>query len=256
MKAKDLADTILNTGIVYDEFNNEHYLKSSIDKKEGDLLRKIVDEIKPINSIEIGCAYGISALYICSVLEDFKEKAHTIIDPYQSTQWKNIGRLNLNRAGIDFLKIIEIPSEIVLPRLVSEGKSFDFGFIDGYHTFDHTLVDFFYIDRLISIGGVIAIDDTSWPSINKVIRYVNNNYKNYTIVDQVKIKYSIKRNVFEKFIKYPITTISKVMPPKFRYEILSDKTIQPDKKIKLNSSMIVLKKTGIDTRKYNDFNDF
>ena len=34
-----------------------------------------------------------------------------IIDPFQSTDWHNIGITNLKRAGFDFFELIEKPSE-------------------------------------------------------------------------------------------------------------------------------------------------
>jgi len=35
----------------------------------------------------------------------------------------------------------------VLPRLLESGKKIDFAYIDGWHTFDYTLLDWCYIDR-------------------------------------------------------------------------------------------------------------
>jgi hypothetical protein len=39
------------------------------------------------------------------------------------------------------------------------------------HTFDYALVDFFYIDKMLNIGGVVIFDDLSYPSIRKLCRY-------------------------------------------------------------------------------------
>ena len=47
-----------------------------------------------------------------------------------------------------------------LPRLLT----FDMVFIDGYHTFDHALVDPVYANRLMLVGGYIVIDDCNWSS--------------------------------------------------------------------------------------------
>ncbi len=256
MAAEDLIYKILTTNIVNDEKNTEFQLHSNIDRKECEFLKKILNEFKPINAIEIGCAYGISSLVICSMLENYNNSHHTIIDPHQSTQWNNIGVINLKRAGIDFFDLIELPSEIALPDLLSRGKSYDFGLIDGFHTFDHTLVDFFYLNRLIRVGGVIVIDDISWPSVNKFIRYILNNYPCYQPIDQVEFKYSFNRDIFEKFVKTPISLSTKIFPKKIRNELFSNKTIQMDKKLKLNSTMFALKKVEEDNRSYNLFEDF
>ena len=49
-------------------------------------------------------------------------------------------------------------------------KPFDFIFIDGWHTFDYTLVDMFYADRLLRIGGYLLIDDALHSGRNFVFR--------------------------------------------------------------------------------------
>ena len=60
-----------------------------------------------------------------------------------------------------------------------EGVHVDFAFIDGWHTFDFALVDFFYVDRLLRCGGVVVLDDTDFPSVWKLCRYIitNRGYK-------------------------------------------------------------------------------
>ncbi len=102
MKAQDVIDKIYLTKIVIDEFNTEFPLHSHIDNSEYEFIKTILKDIKPIKTIEIGCAYGISSLAICSLLENNQNSYHTIIDPYQSIDWKNIGIMNLKRADIEF----------------------------------------------------------------------------------------------------------------------------------------------------------
>ena len=50
-------------------------------------------------------------------------------------------------------------SYIALPKLLEKYKYnyFDFIFIDGFHTFDYTLVDFFFSNLLLKINGIIVI---------------------------------------------------------------------------------------------------
>ena len=56
--------------------------------------------------------------------------------------------------------------------LVAEGAKFDFVFIDGYHSFDYTLLDFFYADLMLDVGGVVAVHDTVMPSVYKSMRFI------------------------------------------------------------------------------------
>jgi len=255
MNARELLDEIFKTQKVTDQSGNEFKLNSNLDEKEGEFLKNIIHDTKSSRTIEVGCAFGISSLYICSELGKSQHPSHTIIDPYQSTEWKNIGIENLKRANINFFELIEKPSEIALPQLLSEGRVFDFAFIDGWHTFDHTLIDFFYLNRMITVGGVIVIDDVGMPGVNKLMRYLLN-YPGYEMIGNVEIGVTVQRNLFDLIIKSPFTLFSKILPKKIKYEIFASKIIKSDRKLKLKSSMIALKKTKEDNRPWNWFEEF
>lgn len=129
------------------------YRMSSISAKEGERIWECIRKNGFRRTIEIGCALGVSSLYICDATSVFLNSSHTIIDPYETRDWGGIGVRNLEARGIDFALLIEQPSELALPGLLEKGAEFDFAFIDGWHTFDHSLVDFFYLNRLIRVGG-------------------------------------------------------------------------------------------------------
>ena len=61
-----------------------------------------------------------------------------------------------------------------------------FALIDGWHTFDQVLPDFFYVDQLLEDGGIVAFDDVVMAAINRAVRYFLN-YPNYRIVESVTI---------------------------------------------------------------------
>jgi predicted O-methyltransferase YrrM len=158
-------------------------IHSIISLDEGEFLSRLIAERKPRVSLEVGLAFGISALFICEALETASpDPRHIVIDPaqYAEAHWHGVGMANLERAGYSrFVEFIAKPSQIALPELVAAGLKIDFAFVDGEHTFDHVLVDFFFIDQLLNVGGLIVFDDTSWPSIRRVARFVatNRNYK-------------------------------------------------------------------------------
>src|SRR5262245_23921222 len=68
----------------------------------------------------------------------------------------------------------QIPTPLATAPLARNEK-IDFAFLDGQHTFDYVLVDFFYVDKLLSVGGIIVFDDLQYPSVRKVCRYVLTN---------------------------------------------------------------------------------
>jgi predicted O-methyltransferase YrrM len=150
------------------------HLPVAIDPEEGRFLGRIIDAVKPSVSLEIGMAYGVSTLYICEALSQLPKSSarHIVMDPFQSTQWRGIGLLNVGAAGFaHMVEFHEDRSEFVLPRLLAGGTQIDFAFIDGWHTFDQVLLEFFYVNRMLSVGGVIAFDDAERRGINRVIRH-------------------------------------------------------------------------------------
>ena len=153
----------------------EHPLEAEIGPDEGEFLHKIISaDPTVVRTLEVGCAYGLSSLHICHALRDRPEARHTIIDPFQNTQWDGVGVSNLARAGVDFFRLIEKRSEFALPEVLAadgEGK-FDFVFVDGWHTFDHTLLDCFYATRLLRVGGYLAIDDLLIRPVHRAADYV------------------------------------------------------------------------------------
>jgi predicted O-methyltransferase YrrM len=149
-------------------------LRSQVAQKQGDLLATVIAKIRPKTSLEVGFAYGISTLYIGDALDRLHQPVrHIAIDPFQSTHWRSIGSRNVASAGFDkFVQLIEEKSEIALPQLLAAETTLDFALIDGWHTFDHALVDFFYINKMLRVGGVVVLDDASYASISKLVDHI------------------------------------------------------------------------------------
>lgn len=173
---KTIIHGIYETGSVRGRSGKVHKLHSAIDPREGEFLSKIIkNDPKIIRTLEIGCAYGLSSLHICSATAGRVGASHTIVDPFQNSDWDGAGTKNLEDAGIDFFKFVEVKSEFALPRLLEDNEGrFDFVFVDGWHTFDHTLLDCFYATRLLRVGGYLAIDDVAFPSVSRVVSFLKN----------------------------------------------------------------------------------
>ena len=105
---------------------------------------------------------------------------HIVIDPIQNlpygnlpyggrdlpSGWEGVGLTNIRRAGYsDIVDFHDVPSYQYLAQLSAEHATIDFAFIDGAHNFDYVLVDVFLIDKLLKRGGIIILDDVSYPSI-------------------------------------------------------------------------------------------
>lgn len=145
----------------------------------GESLRAWVRREGAKRTIEIGLAYGISALHICEglVANGHPDARHVAIDPYQRTGPDGVGFAScglqfLEEAGLmPVVEYHEEESQIALPRLLAEGRSFDLAFVDGNHRFDRVFLDLYYLGRLVRRGGVVILDDYELPGIARAASF-------------------------------------------------------------------------------------
>lgn len=164
---------IYEAGVTYDGHGRAHEITSAVSPEQGERLYRLVLSGRPCVTLEIGLACGLSALYICRGLRDVGGRKHIAIDPYQSERFSSAGISTLQRAG--YGKLVELHeerSDRCLPRLVDEGVQVGFALIDGWHTFDYALVDFYYVHRLLRIGGIVVFHDCQMPAVRRVTRLV------------------------------------------------------------------------------------
>lgn len=168
---------IIETGFCKNASGDPVKLDFHIPTEVGEFLHAVVADVKPTVSLEVGFAFGVSAMFICDALVRTPQTRHIVIDPVQLLEpFKGQGLHNLKRAGYgDILDFRNLPSHLALPKLEEEGCKVDFAFIDGIHTFDHTLVDFFHVDKMLRVGGIVAFDDSCWGSVRKVCRFIAKN---------------------------------------------------------------------------------
>jgi predicted O-methyltransferase YrrM len=138
------------------------------------LLRDWVLREKAARTIEVGLAYGFSTLHICEGLArgGNPEAAHTAMDPHQLTGYAGAGLRVLRNAGADgIVDFHPEESQLLLPRFVKEGRTFDLAFVDGNHRFDYVFTDLFFLGRLVRKGGVVILDDYNLPGIRKAASF-------------------------------------------------------------------------------------
>lgn len=129
----------------------------------GEFVRDACIGERAGSCVEVGMAWGLSTLHILEGLlaNGVTGRTHVVIDPMQSSTFHNAARRTLRESGADELvEFYEERSDLVLPRLISDGRVFDFAFIDGDHRFEGVFVDVLFVDRLLKPGGVVALDDT------------------------------------------------------------------------------------------------
>ncbi len=148
------------------------------------VIKRAIEVAKPKVGCEVGLAYGLSTLHILDAMSEYGGGRLIGMDPAQhDSVWQGGGLHNVRRAGYeDRYEFHEASSQLALPKLAAAGQRVQFGFIDGWHTFDHTLVDFFYIDAMMDAGGVVILDDVGYPGLQRLAHFIVSN-RDYTVLD-------------------------------------------------------------------------
>ena len=157
-------------------------IHSNIHRPYAEGLYEMVRRANPAVVIEVGMAFGVSSLAILTALGDGQGKLISI-DPVQSSDWKGCGRAAVERAGFGVRHgLIEDYDYNALPRLLASGVKCGLAYIDGWHTFDHAMLDWWYLDKMLPMNGVVGFNDCGWPAVDKAIRFMLSHRK-YTEVD-------------------------------------------------------------------------
>jgi predicted O-methyltransferase YrrM len=145
----------------------------SLPQQDCDVLRDLLVEDRARVVIEIGLAYGSSALAIgeALVLLGAQEATHVVIDPHQDAfhdaGWNAITAADLG----DICTLLAERSQFALPRLATQGFVADAAFVDGSHIFHRAFVDLAFLHELVRPGGLIVLDDCQWPAVATATRY-------------------------------------------------------------------------------------
>lgn len=165
-----LAEQIIDQHFTHDAAGKQIAGSSFISRAQGRALTELIQsDASILRTMEIGCAQGVSSLFICDALKGRPGARHTIVDPFQETDWHGAGRAALSREGHDNYDFVEELSEILLPRWVQEGRQFDM----------------IFSTELLRIGGYLAVDDTGMPPVAKAFRYVEQ-FPCYEVVRKVQ----------------------------------------------------------------------
>ncbi len=174
-----VIDEMYDAGVVTADDGKRLRLRDfAVSRAHGEVLAGATQAIAPRATIEVGCASGLSTLHMCrgrqaaGCLEP--GSAHTI-DLKQTTHWHNIGHRAIERAGLcEIVCLYEEAAHTVLPRLIDRLR-IQFAFLDGWHMFDFVMVEAFYCDLMLDVGGVIALHDMFMPALQSFAAFWTTN---------------------------------------------------------------------------------
>ncbi|MEI6450103.1 MAG: class I SAM-dependent methyltransferase [Actinomycetes bacterium] len=156
---------------------------------EGMTLHSLCVTDRVTATLEVGLAYGFSAVFLLAALDRVGGGTHTAIDPFQMTDWHGIGMTHASELTAQSATLtsrsftwIEDRSDRALVDLERAGRTCGLVFIDGYHRFDDVLVDFTLSARMCRSGGLIVLHDMWLDSIKAVASFVRNDRPDFAEV--------------------------------------------------------------------------
>ena len=237
---------IFEQRIVRDASGREHPLESETPLSQCEFLQSIIAEIGASKCLEVGLAYGVSSMFIGEAIKKKEDKRFIVVDPMQS-DWHDIGLHNLVRSGyIEFVEFHRDFSFNVLPQLLQAGTEIDFAYIDTTKVFDWVLVDVFFVTRILRVGGVMVLDDCTWPGLRKLARFLSK-LPHLTIHGR---HFEYKNSIRKKLI----STVSRHLP--FSHRVLAPETLITDEELGINARCIAFEKTNNDERNWDWSIDF
>lgn len=181
-KVREVRERLLRAGrvVARQDGRSRELFPVAIGMEEGSALREWVRKEGALRTLETGLGFAISTLFICEgLLANGPDGRHVAMDPYQfsglpmhRTTYVGVGLQILEEAGVlDLVEFHPAESQIVLPRLLAEGRSFDLAFLDGNHRFEGVFLDLIYSGRLLKEGGVVFVDDVQLPTVARAVNF-------------------------------------------------------------------------------------
>lgn len=134
----------------------EHFSGASSGDGKLTVLRALVRHENARAILEIGTAYGVSAITMALAQQAPNVTTIDFFEPQASIGPKNIASVT---AGVECIKERK---ETALMRLAKEGRRFDFVFHDGGHSGDGYVQDFDTIHTVLEAKALYVIDDIAW----------------------------------------------------------------------------------------------
>ncbi|GEO07618.1 class I SAM-dependent methyltransferase [Segetibacter aerophilus] len=234
--------------IEIDESGERIPLHSHTSKEQGEFLQDMFDLINPNTSLEVGFAYGISTLFILEKhrQNNSSERCHIVIEP--DSYWGAAAVHNIQKEGlIKYLEIKKDFSDRILTSLYLQNHRIQFAYIDTTKRFDIVMQDFYFIDKMTDVGGVVILDDCGggWPGIQRVARYVNSLPHYKLLGKHGQTRQSVKRSLI-----LGLANISLRLVP-LKEQLVETSSFKTNKELGLNYACLAFKKILEDDRKWD-----
>jgi predicted O-methyltransferase YrrM len=175
-------------------YQTSRYYPSVTPFPQGHTLHCLVLEQRLDLTLEIGLAFGGSALFICNAHQRKGTGHHYAIDPFQIDSFHGVGQALIRKAGLGaYFQWLPTPAQAALPALRATGMVFDLIYIDGDHGVTAVLSDFLRANALLKTGGFLALDDSHFPSGVRALQVIWRHFPYEAITDRSTDRLTVLR---------------------------------------------------------------
>ncbi|HEX2394058.1 MAG TPA: class I SAM-dependent methyltransferase [Bacteroidales bacterium] len=154
---------------------SQYARRTSVSKKRGKLLYRVVLKFKPELIIELGTSLGISAMYMLAA-----NPLARLITVEGNPQIADMAASNFRLYRYDNVTVINRLFDDIVSDLVREVNANTLVFIDGNHGFDATLRYF----HAFSEASVVVLDDIRWSEdMMRAWKQIKSSVSNATTID-------------------------------------------------------------------------
>ena len=138
-----------------------HFFISSSFARKGRLLQAVVRLMRPQRYLELGTAYGMSALFVGLAMEMIDGSCSIVTVELGSSQHQVANGLLGSQFG-DKAECHLADAQSTLTLLAKQSRRFDFLFHDAGHSYDDYVNDFQLAQQMMVPGAICLIDDIYW----------------------------------------------------------------------------------------------
>lgn len=135
----------------------------SISRTWGEFLLRLVRELAPRSSIELGTALGLSTAYQAAALE--LNDSGTLTTFEGAKAWAAVAEQGLRGLGLSDHASVEVGAiEQTLPPFLARSDAIDYAYLDADHTEEATVKHFDAILPHMAPGAVAVLDDIAFST--------------------------------------------------------------------------------------------
>jgi hypothetical protein len=157
--------------------------EDSVTMEQAALLFYLATTLKPILTIETGFKMGLTAsVFTLAHMRNELSGGHVPIQEQAKLVNEGIGLYTLERLNLQGYQIMEHAPAVVLPQVYMQNlnKGLKIVYLNSAENADEQIMEYFYLNRMLNEGGVMAIN-LNHPARQQLVEFIRNDRSDYAI---------------------------------------------------------------------------